>query len=908
MAQATRTFRIFVSSTFSDLREERNALQRHVFPRLKQLCLAHGTRFQAIDLRWGVREEAGLDQRTMRICLDEIERCRRASPRPNFVVLLGDRYGWRPLPAVIPASEFERLTPHITPGDDADLVEAWYVRDDNAVPPEYYLKPREVETREEQTKEEREAIRKAEANRWAEEEASLRRILTAAVARASFSEEDRIKYEASATAQEIHNGALKVSDARKHVFCYFRQITNMDDLVRDLPADLPEEDRAKNFIDTRKNDPPDPDGRDVPDADARASLDRLEAALEDRLPGNVHRYKTRWMGGRGAPHADVDARCQAVVEALVRGLAEAVKEANAARGSVPGQAEGDRETVDLDASAWERLRRLKDEQVRNPSGASEPSEPEVERRPPVITLDHLPELCADVLLDLTRVILTEIARLEERDPLEKEIDDNEAFSQDRAKVFIGRARLLKVIAAYAAGGTNQPRAVHGASGSGKSALMARGAMDVRAAHPAATLVQRFIGATPGSSDIRTLLDGLCRQISRAYDADETTIPTDYRELVQELPKRLALADAARPLVIFLDALDQLSDADHARNLIWLPGSLPDHVRVIVSTLPGECLSALERKLARDSMVELEPMPVEEASELLDLWLTSAARTLQPDQRREVLEKFAQSSLAEQPAETGDRRRGGLPLYLKLAFEESRRWTATGRHKPLSTTVPGIIRDLFERLSDDANHGAMMVSRSLAYLAAGKSGLSEDELLDVLTADDEAYGDFEVRARHAPPERRLPVVVWSRLFFDLEPYLTERAADGASLLAFYHRQLREVVEADYLAGPASADAIERAAAKAARHATLARYFAGRKIYEDEGAPNVRMLSELPYQQTHGEQWDALYATLTDFEFLEAKCTHVGVVAQGRGPDARKIYGGVYELQEDYRRALEHFPAV
>ena len=97
VAQVTRTFRIFVSSTFADLKEERNALQKDVFPRLKKLCRENGTCFQAIDLRWGVREEAGLDQQTMTICLDEIKRCRDASPRPNFIVLLGDRYGWRPL-------------------------------------------------------------------------------------------------------------------------------------------------------------------------------------------------------------------------------------------------------------------------------------------------------------------------------------------------------------------------------------------------------------------------------------------------------------------------------------------------------------------------------------------------------------------------------------------------------------------------------------------------------------------------------------------------------------------------------------------------------------------------------------------------------------------------------------------
>lgn len=62
MTTTTRTFRIFVSSTFGDLVAERNALQEYVFPRLRELCEAHGCRFQAIDLRWGFSEEAGLDQ------------------------------------------------------------------------------------------------------------------------------------------------------------------------------------------------------------------------------------------------------------------------------------------------------------------------------------------------------------------------------------------------------------------------------------------------------------------------------------------------------------------------------------------------------------------------------------------------------------------------------------------------------------------------------------------------------------------------------------------------------------------------------------------------------------------------------------------------------------------------------
>jgi hypothetical protein len=46
------------------LKAERDALQSDVFPRLRKLSEENNARFQAIDLRWGVRDEAALDQQT----------------------------------------------------------------------------------------------------------------------------------------------------------------------------------------------------------------------------------------------------------------------------------------------------------------------------------------------------------------------------------------------------------------------------------------------------------------------------------------------------------------------------------------------------------------------------------------------------------------------------------------------------------------------------------------------------------------------------------------------------------------------------------------------------------------------------------------------------------------------------
>ena len=234
MAQQARTFRVFVSSTFSDLVAERNALQERVFPRLRELCAQHGARFQAIDLRWGVSEEASLDQQTMNICIGEIERCQQVTPRPNFIVLLGNRYGWLPPPSQIPAAEFEAILEQLPDSEDRDLLLKWFHRDDNAVPPEYCLQPRSGEY--------------AIYEHWETTERRLRTILEIAAEQLKLWPDELIKYVTSATEQEIVDGAMRVADARDHVFCFFREIDG-------LPQDL----KAKGYIDLDANHRPDQD-------------------------------------------------------------------------------------------------------------------------------------------------------------------------------------------------------------------------------------------------------------------------------------------------------------------------------------------------------------------------------------------------------------------------------------------------------------------------------------------------------------------------------------------------------------------------------------------------------------------------------------------------------------------------
>jgi nephrocystin-3 len=95
---ANRAIRVFVSSTFRDMMEERNALMTHTWPELRRFCKERQVELVEVDLRWGISEEQSKRQETVKICLDEIRAC-----RPFFIGLLGERYGWVPEKAAFSA-------------------------------------------------------------------------------------------------------------------------------------------------------------------------------------------------------------------------------------------------------------------------------------------------------------------------------------------------------------------------------------------------------------------------------------------------------------------------------------------------------------------------------------------------------------------------------------------------------------------------------------------------------------------------------------------------------------------------------------------------------------------------------------------------------------------------------------
>lgn len=200
----SKYIRFFVSSTFKDMELERNLLQE-VFDELIPFYREKGWQVETIDLRWGISEEAGLDNRTMRICKKELTQCMKMSPKPNFIILLGNRYGWIPLPETIKESDFYKLE---MTSEERKLFDAWYELDKNALPEgEYVLQGRTGDF--------------CKKEIW---EDHVVKPLGEMFRRNANRLHDESLYGLSATEQEIRQGALSVSDAKEHVLAYIRDI------------------------------------------------------------------------------------------------------------------------------------------------------------------------------------------------------------------------------------------------------------------------------------------------------------------------------------------------------------------------------------------------------------------------------------------------------------------------------------------------------------------------------------------------------------------------------------------------------------------------------------------------------------------------------------------------------------
>lgn len=723
MPQQTKTFRVFISSTFADMKQERGILMRDAFPRLEKYCEENNARFQAVDLRWGVNEDAARDQKTLQICFNEIARCQKISPKPNFLILLGDRYGWQPIPEIIPKDEGDAIGSFLS-GKQKEIFEHWYKQDFNSIFGHYVLQPKDRLNRKENENDEDLKIR--EYQNWVNTEKELLSMLRNAATELKFSEKQLENYFTSATHQEIHRGALNLPDnidqPDKHVFAFSRQING-----------LPQNKLANDFRDLIG---------ELPDLESKKKLEVLKTELKTVLK-----------------------ECHLDKIPLIE---KTEKEKTYKAYELPAH------FVNYDANWINNDVEINDLQKFN-----------------------------DVVHDaLHKVISEQLDLVIDKDEINHEVKLHSEFKTRLTSQFKGRKDILATIQAHLDNKTeNKVMSLMGESGTGKSSVMAQAVMLNE--NKGAALVYRFIGATSGSSNIMSLLQSICGEIARKFDIDAKTLARegdekawyDINGLADILRKCIALATAERPILLFLDSLDQLSDTDNAKALYWLPRELPDHVHLVVSSLPlPELVSGLSATYRED----LLPLPVEDAIEILKKWFSSIDRQLTPEQNNLVISSFNNTK---------------LPIFLKLAFEKARKWHSYDKTHSLKKDVAGIINDYFDDL--EVEHDKDFVTNAVCYLLSGRyQGLAENEILEILAFDpvywklfltknhfhkqdlEDLKSFLEGTDREKGGYMKIPIATWSRLYLDLEPFLTERDADGVPIITFFHRQFNEVLRERY----------------------------------------------------------------------------------------------------------------
>jgi hypothetical protein len=196
--------------------------------------------------------------------------------------------------------------------------------------------------------------------------------------------------------------------------------------------------------------------------------------------------------------------------------------------------------------------------------------------------------------------------------------------KSREGVYIGRKEYFDRLDTHAAANDTQPLVILGESGSGKSALLANWVARYRHAHPAALVLQHYIGATPYSADWAAMLRRLMGEFKRRLGIQQD-IPDQPDALRSAFPNWLYMAAAKGRVVLVLDALNQLEDRDGAPDLVWLPPVLPENVRLIVSTLPGRPLDEIQKRHWPTLKVEL--LSTDERRELIAEYLAQNAKSL-----------------------------------------------------------------------------------------------------------------------------------------------------------------------------------------------------------------------------------------------------------------------------------------
>ncbi len=500
--------------------------------------------------------------------------------------------------------------------------------------------------------------------------------------------------------------------------------------------------------------------------------------------------------------------------------------------------------------------------------------------------EYLRSFCQDFVEDMKKLVDKNVKYLLEKrkgevDGLYEEVLHHSQFAKAKCEIFCGREQEIDVIKSYLQGITNErhPFVIHTKSGYGKTALMAYVSSHIQQwLGPEAVLVLRFLGTSPQSSAIVSLLRSVIQQICVVFGLKlppESAMEmfSGARRCMWSVLSATMHRRPQRPLVLILDAVDQLQESYGAYEFLWLMRTLPPNVYVIVSMLSDKfhLVENAKAKLGPGTpFLELPVLPESTGAEIVDCYLRANNRVVTAEQKKLILSAFEKNRQA---------------LFLKLILDSAKMWNSYTPVETikLATTVHQAITFLFADL--EITYGKVFVQNALGYLTCGRGGLSPLEMEDILSCDNACMS--EIYQYHDPPLQgvvRIPSLMWSRVQHALQEYLTERQVDGKSVMAWYHRQFQEAAEKRFTKPDSRRQELHFALSELFMQEegitkTVILHHRNGKVIEEADrcvtpqplkVQNRRKLNALPYHLLHSGRVEPLKKNcLLNFEFLFTK---------------------------------------
>ncbi len=658
--------RFFVSSTFDDMKIERNLMQE-IFIEIEAEYSKQGWQIEMIDLRWGISKEAGMDNKTMQICKEELRRCQQLSPKPNFIILLGDRYGWIPLPEVIPIEVYKTL--QMTESEQSTF-KFWYMLDDNQLPEgAYVLQSRKkfyhgAHVKYDSLNQRYIFIDYTENDIWEE---NVVKPLSA-----MFRRNGCTLYGTSATEQEIELGALSVEDAQEHVIAYIRHLRN-----------IPEEEK-NTFVEPNKE-------REIKDLETKVRHKLSKDNIVSVNPDFVEYYTKEY---EDAFKSEMTNHIHSIVDKVIE----------------------------------ERYQTAE---------------------------------------------LTENQRHIE-------------YALEEASHFIGREKELEYIDDYLHDTTaNYGLWYMAPSGMGKSALLAKVVSKYKEEFD---IICRFCGTTDLSINALSLYSSLYKDLwhkdtrkgGKKFEALNykrlRVYQQDYSDAVGLLLQNMQLE---KPILVVIDSLDRLDEYNfHEFSLLeWLNIKGRSDVKIIIS-------STIEQKYNIDPSflrkIKLEHMG-DDAMELIMHQIKYTGRSLSDKQKTQITDVLYNSDRS--------------PLYLKFL---GRILSTTPSWQDLSNIRPdlqNLMGQYIKQICDSSQYSYLLIRRVNCWLAVCRWGMTDREIYDMLSRDEECVKNIESNSFHSlnieGGKTAIPPIIWIRLRHALHPLLRQEYTQAGQLISFFHDGLKQM---------------------------------------------------------------------------------------------------------------------